>query len=346
MRETPTICSVALALGLGSLAACGPGRIPDPSFGTAGSPTGETGEVAGSGDSSGPQTSGSDSVDDDSTGDADGGDGDGDQPTTSAGTTTTTTTTTGTASASDDGALTDDGAADDAADDWTDGNDTWGNPPDVTNEPCEVLTQDCFPTHKCVPYATQPGTSSFDANKCMPILGDKQWGEACTLSSYSEAQDDCAGDGFCWKLKWVQGELHGVCVPFCAGTPQNLICPLGWGCQFSGAVAVCGHYCDPLVQDCPDSYGCYWVGNNFQCLLVATPAGENHACDEVADCYPGLACVDKALVPGCVGADPNCCTPWCSLGAPNCESPLACVPFFEQDELPAALADIGICVAL
>ncbi len=335
MRGVSTSCAV-LALSLLPNAGCGPGRLPDLGFGTAG-------EAAATSDPSGAATS--DSGDGDATtiadesGDELPGDGDGESTTTTGEPTTSTTgepttTTTG------------DGDGDTSAD-WTDSNDsadTWGDPPDVTNEPCDPLAQDCFPTHKCVPFATQPGSNFLDADKCMPILGDKQWGESCTLSSFNEAQDDCDGDGFCWNLEWVGGELHGTCVPFCVGSPQNLTCPIGWGCLFTGAVSLCAKQCDPFLQDCPDAYGCYWAGNNFQCLLTATPLGAGHSCDKVAECLPGLACVDKALVPGCVGPDDHCCTPWCNIDSPACAAPLECVPFFDPDEVPPLLADIGVCI--
>lgn len=226
-----------------------------------------------------------------------------------------------------------------------DGVDTWGTPPDVTNEPCAPLAQDCFPTHKCVPYATVEGSPFLDANKCMPILGDKIWGEPCTLSDFNEAQDDCNGEGFCWNLEWVEGELHGTCVPFCVGSPQDLMCPEGWGCLFSGAVALCAKQCHPLAQDCPLDYGCYWAGNGFDCGLVASPGGDLEACDMTNDCVPGLACVDKALVPECSGSDVNCCTPWCDITGPDtCAAPRSCVPFFEPGQAPPGFGDVGVCI--
>jgi hypothetical protein len=163
------------------------------------------------------------------------------------------------------------------------------------------------------------------------------------LSSYHEAQDDCDADGFCWNLEWVQGELHGTCVPFCLGTPQDLMCPIGWGCLFSGAVSLCPKKCDPLLQDCPANYGCYWAGNNFQCLLTSM-VGPNHTCDKVNECQPGLACVDKALVPGCVGNEDGCCTPWCNLDAPDCPSQFDCVAFFDEGSVPEWLAHNGVCI--
>lgn len=338
---------VVAALSLVSVAACGPGRLPDLGFGTAGEGASETvASTDPTGPSTGPSTASDDDDDEPTTATTVGesaeeelpGDGDGDDPST-----TDDSSTRSTADGDGDGEGENEGEGEDDGD-GDEGDDTWGIPPDVTNEPCEPLTQDCFPTHKCVPFATQPNSNFLDANKCMPILGDKQWGEPCVLSSFQEAQDDCDGEGFCWNLEWVQGELHGTCVPFCVGTPQDLMCPLGFGCSFSGAVSLCNKQCDPLAQDCPNFHGCYWGGNNFQCLLTSTPAGANQACEKVAECMPGLACVNEALVPGCVGDDINCCTPWCSLAAPDCPAPLECVPFFDDPEAPPWLANIGVCI--
>lgn len=332
---------VVLALSLSSLAACGPGRLPDLGFGSAGE--GDTGSASSNssndqGDGDGPSTF-STTNDDESPSDDD-------EPSTDEAPSTSMGDGDGEGEVDGDGDPDGDGDADGDGDDdnSNDNADTWGDPPDVTNEPCEPLSQDCFPTHKCVPFASQPNSSFLDANKCMPILGDKQWGEPCVHSGFNEAQDDCDGDGYCWNLKWMQGELHGTCVPFCVGTPQHLMCPLGWGCLFSGAVSLCTKQCDPLLQDCANDFGCYWGGNNFQCLLTSALAGANQTCEKVAECVPGLACVNKALLPGCVGNDENCCTPWCSISAPACPPQLDCVPFFDEPNIPAWLANVGICV--
>jgi len=229
--------------------------------------------------------------------------------------------------------------------DTFDSMDTWGIPPDVTNEPCEPLAQDCFPTHKCVPFATEPGGTFLDADKCMPILGTQAWGEACTLSGWNESQDDCDGDGFCWNLELVDGELQGTCVPFCTGTPQNLSCPVGWGCLFSGAIALCAKQCDPLVQDCPLDYGCYWAGNGFDCALEGWPGGDLDNCGMVNDCLPGLACVDQGGLPACTGDDDDCCTPWCDLDlADPCTQGRSCVAFFAEGQAPLGSEDIGLCL--
>ena len=330
------------SLGSSALVGCGPNLLPNNNFGSAGDGQDDAqgpGSDAGLGDdgsssgADGPGTAGSssdggssDSGSGDGSGSSDGGSGNND----------------GIDRGSD--TMTGDGPSSDGMD-GVDGMDTWGIPPDVTNEPCNPLAQDCFPTHKCVPYATVEGSPFLDADKCMPILGDKSWGQPCTLSGWSEAQDDCDGEGFCWNLHWIEGQLQGTCVPFCVGSPQNLMCPAGWNCLFSGAIALCSKQCDPLMQDCPLDYGCYWTGNAFDCSLVGTPAGDLESCDMHNDCLPGFACVGKALVPTCTGGDPNCCTPWCDVTAPDsCQAPRSCVAFFDEGQAPPGYADVGLCV--
>lgn len=343
-RRTGSTVAV-LALGL-VLAGCGRGLLSDPSFGTAADESG-----------SGSPSSASVGEDDSSTtasGSVDSGDSAETNDTAESAEVTSASPSESTGPdesgpgetaevTTDDPSSGDGDPSSSQGEEW---GEEWGSPPDVTNEPCDPLAQDCFPTHKCVPFASQPMSSFWDGNKCMPILGDKGWGEPCTLSNHNEAQDDCDGDGFCWNLEWVDGQLHGTCVPFCVGSPQDLMCPAGWGCLFSGAIALCSKQCSPLIQDCPPAYGCYWTGGAFDCQITGTPAGQSHACDSSNDCLPGFACVDQGLVPGCMGDDPNCCTQWCDVDEPDpCPPQLSCTAFFEQGEAPAMFASVGVCIA-
>ncbi len=347
----------SLLLGL---AACGPGMLPDPSFGSGGADEASVGgpsEGATQGSASqgeAPEAGEQSEVADEASGSASASEASA-SGSASEGIETSASASEGveasaSASASEgvetsadtidgstiDGTSTDSSSAEDGS---------WGIPPDVTNEPCDPLAQDCFPTHKCVPYATVEGSTFLDGNKCMPILGDKAWGESCTLSNFNEAQDDCDGLGFCWDLEWVQGELQGNCVPFCVGTPQNLTCPPGWGCLFSGAIALCAQQCNPLLQDCPNQYACYWVNDAFQCVLTGSLGQDAEPCDQVNDCVPGLGCVAQGSVPGCPGNAATCCTPYCELGAPNCPPGRSCVAFFDQGEAPPGYESLGICIA-
>ncbi len=361
MKLGRTVRHVGLAL---AVASCGPGSLGDPSFGTAADANADANadEIGELGESSSGSTADSAATDTSpestASSGADEASTSGTESSTDASSSNTDTSSTGTdtssagtdtssagtdtssATASDSTAS---ASEDSSASASEDGN--WGTPPDVTNEPCNPLAQDCFFTHKCVPYATVPGSSFLDADKCMPIVGDKGWGEPCTLSDFNEAQDDCDGEGFCWNLEWIQGELHGTCVPFCTGSPQDLMCPPGWGCLFSGAVALCSKQCNPLLQDCPDPYNCYWINDAFQCALTGSFGQDAQPCNQANDCTPGLGCVAKANVPGCPDNAATCCTPYCDLDTPDCQAGRDCVAFFGLGEAPPGFEDVGLCLA-
>lgn len=328
------------------LVGCGPGELPDPSFGTGVDEYGESNTtLTAEGPDAGPDSSASSIGDEVSSSGPDSSDeasssSNGEAPTTSSEAETSAST-----SSSDDTSTSADTSASASTSDSESAEDgNWGIPPDVTNEPCNPLAQDCFPTHKCVPYSTVQGNPFLDADKCMPILGDKGWGEPCTLSNFNEAQDDCDGEGFCWNLEWVEGELHGTCVPFCTGSPQNLMCPSGWGCLFSGAVALCSKQCNPLLQDCPNQYACYWILDAFQCSLTGSLGGDVDPCNQANDCVPGMGCMAQADVPGCPGNEATCCTPFCDLDTPACSGNRECIAFFGPGEAPAGFEDVGICL--
>lgn len=104
--------------------------------------------------------------------------------------------------------------------------------------------------------------------------------------------------------------------------------------------------CDPLVQDCGEGLGCHWANTMFACLATTSPHQVGDACDGLADCDPGLICLDAEVVPGCgVGA---CCSAYCEVGA--LDGPCAlipdtvCEPFFESP--PPGQENIGVCAQL
>jgi hypothetical protein len=211
---------------------------------------------------------------------------------------------------------------------------------------CDPFAQDCPDGEKCVPYASTGG--NWDANKCVPVLGDGATGEPCTSAGAVEATDDCDASGVCWNVSDVDGELVGTCQPFCAGTPDNASCPFGWYCQLygDGSRTICERLCDPLAQTCEDGQGCYWVGNSFLCgnTIGDIPAGE--PCGYINDCAPGLVCVVPETLPSCAGS--SCCTSFCELGLaePQCDAVpgTECVPFFEQGTAPSGYEHVGICM--
>lgn len=208
---------------------------------------------------------------------------------------------------------------------------------------CDPFAQDCPDSEKCVAYGSTGGW--FDANKCVPVLGDLGPGETCSYGGRVEATDDCDADSYCWNAQDVDGQLLGVCAPFCAGWQDDPMCPGSSTCliAFEGSVALCVDTCDPLAQDCPPALGCHYneAGEDFVCLPGDIPPGAGCALHGPV-CAPGHTCVAAELLPMC--ADPGCCTPFCDLDNPGCSPGTDCVSFFDPDTAPAGLEAVGICV--
>src|SRR5690606_20412294 len=113
--------------------------------------------------------------------------------------------------------------------------------------------------------------------------------------------------------------------------------------------------CDPLVQDCPMGWACYYemYTDEFSCAPDASgrEGGIASSCEYVNVCDPGLACLDASTVPGCPAGSWGCCTPYCAVVGPDpCPGLLpgsTCVPLFEDGEGPpeACLsAPVGLCL--
>ena len=207
---------------------------------------------------------------------------------------------------------------------------------------CDVFQQDCEAGEKCVPYASTQGT--WDAFKCVPVLGDNATGEPCSFSNPVDAIDDCDASGYCWD---VGPDSMGWCRAFCTGSADDPTCAEGSSCLISGGgvPVLCLPSCDPLAQDCGAGGGCYWTSGDFNCTNAGDlPMGE--ACGFIADCEPGMLCVHSDALASCEGS--NCCTNFCSLeagdGACAWQPGAACVPFFEQGAAPPGFEDVGVCV--
>jgi hypothetical protein len=206
--------------------------------------------------------------------------------------------------------------------------------------------QDCAPGEKCVPYGSMGG--NWDANKCVPVLGDGLVGEACVYGGVVEATDDCGENSYCWDVMDQNGEQIGTCTEFCQGTPDAPICPDGTSCLQggNGSIALCVDTCNPLTQECPDGEACFWAGDAFNCVFTTQDIPVGEPCGFVNDCAEGLMCINAANLPNCNGQ--ACCAEFCDLdcGDGVCSQPgTTCVPFFEMGQAPMGDADIGVCLA-
>ena len=205
---------------------------------------------------------------------------------------------------------------------------------------CDPWAQDCPEGEKCVPYAANGEV--WNANKCVPELGEGQTDEACEYDGIVEASDDCSDDHACWFVD----DSEGLCTPFCTGTPDDPNCPEGRTCfiGFQGSVTMCVPSCDVLTQDCGPEQVCTWVTDDFGCLPAdPAPAQIGDPCvdEDLPNCAPGDLCVAAESLPAC--ADSHCCTSYCDLDMPSCPSPeLACEPFFDQP--PPGLETVGVCI--
>jgi hypothetical protein len=209
---------------------------------------------------------------------------------------------------------------------------------------CDPFAQDCPDGEKCVPFATFGDI--WDANKCVPVLGDGQVGDPCIYGGPVEATDDCGPESYCWNVTDMNGEQLGTCTAFCQGTADMPVCAMGTDCLIAnqGSITLCIDVCDPLLQDCADGFTCNWLGDNFHCTLGGPGNGEGQPCDQ-SECSGELVCVTAAALPGCAGS--ACCTSFCALDDPNaCPDPLLeCVSYFEQGMAPAGYENVGICIA-
>lgn len=202
---------------------------------------------------------------------------------------------------------------------------------------CDPIAQDCPEGEKCVPYASTG--RSFDANKCVAVVGDGEPGDACVYGGIVEATDDCGVDSYCWAVG-----TDGVCVAFCEGVIDEPTCPMDIECYIAneGSVTLCISTCDPLLQDCDDGYGCWFNNGAFTCASTTEDLVLGAPCDALNDCAPGLVCMGADVVPDCAGD--SCCAEYCDLGAPVCvQMGTECVAFFD-DMPPVGHEDVGLCI--
>lgn len=211
---------------------------------------------------------------------------------------------------------------------------------------CDPGLQDCPEGEKCTGYVVQPGYCCVDANKCVPVTGDKQLGDPCIRT---EDNDDCDAGLFCMTV--TSGSTgDGVCLAFCDVATQD--CgedglPDATCIAFNdGTLPLCQDSCDPITQDCAGSLGCYGVGNQgFVCSVPGFEDGAGNDGDEcftIQSCKPGLGCTNADVLSDCAAA--RCCSPYCDLSDPDpCVQPEECVPYYEQGTAPPGYENVGIC---
>jgi hypothetical protein len=211
---------------------------------------------------------------------------------------------------------------------------------------CDSFAQDCPGGEKCVPYSSTGGT--WDANKCVPVLGDQAVGEPCTYGGVVEATDDCDATSHCWDVMDVDGEAIGTCMAFCMGTPDMPECPEGSQCLISSdsAINLCIGTCDPILQDCNDGLACFWTYTEFRCVFTTENLQPGEPCSFINDCVQGNICIPADVLPSC--ANSACCSPFCDLelGDQPCEvlPGTACVPFFEEGTALPGYEHVGVCI--
>lgn len=208
---------------------------------------------------------------------------------------------------------------------------------------CDPWAQDCPEGNKCVPYSSDG--SPWNANRCVPIQGDGQPGDTCSWDGITEATDSCDASSHCWDVMDVDGQLQGVCTPFCDGTADNPICGPGTACLIAneGSITLCVATCDPIAQDCGTGFGCFWASGNFQCIFTAGEILAGEPCGYINDCAPGHLCATADVLPECNGS--ACCTAFCDLEEPHCGNPSTeCTAFFEEGTAPPNYESVGVCV--
>jgi hypothetical protein len=215
---------------------------------------------------------------------------------------------------------------------------------------CDSYAQDCPEGEKCVPYSSTGGI--WDANKCVPVLGEQEPGEPCHYSDTVSSTDDCDATSFCWDVMDVDGEWIGTCASFCTGTADDPQCPDAPGCADASclingdsSINLCLPSCDPLAQDCNPGLACYWAGNDFNCIFFTQNLPIGEVCGFINDCVGGAVCTASELLPNCAGE--NCCTPFCDTAAlvdpcPELLEGTSCQVFLDSPEEGCA---VGSCLA-
>ncbi|MCA9649563.1 MAG: hypothetical protein H6712_25920 [Myxococcales bacterium] len=218
---------------------------------------------------------------------------------------------------------------------------------------CDLFARDCPVGDKCMPWANDGGPV-WNATRCSPLPDDPaQVGESCMVEgSGVSGIDDCDIHSMCWD---VDPETNmGTCVAMCSGNEANALCEdPGTTCAIynQGALLLCLHACEPLLQDCPGGQACLPSQASWTCVPDASgPDGAyGSPCEHLNGCDPGLVCLGLTDVPTCSDS-PGCCLELCDVSDPLGDAQCTgvaegqiCVPWFAPAEAPAGYEDVGVC---
>lgn len=218
--------------------------------------------------------------------------------------------------------------------------------PDVGSSiECDLFSDDCGPAQKCNAWADDGGV--WNATKCVPVADDPDpIGAPCTTDGSNVGGiDSCVKGAMCWN---VDNDNTGRCVEQCGCSLDNPTCTTpDTLCLIANddVLALCLAVCDPLdVDSCKPGELCMPDGGGGPHLCALDASGDagniGDPCQFLNACKPGLLCGTNSGL--C--ADAGCCTPYCDLDAPTCPDGLACLPFFEQPDVPQCFEDLGVCV--
>ena len=207
------------------------------------------------------------------------------------------------------------------------------------------LADDCPEGQKCTAYSLDEGGCCVGANKCVPILGDRQLGESCTRTTDN---DDCGDRLFC--MTRTSGDVGpGTCLLMCDWTAPDS-CPEIFGGPATclplngGVLPVCERNCHPLLDECPAEYGCFPVGNAGFFCAPSTPIARHSR--RRFTIFAAL----RALPPERGLSGRMCSRPLLHANLSRegregpCVAPETCVPYYDPDDAPRPeLAGIGYC---
>ena len=217
-----------------------------------------------------------------------------------------------------------------------------------SSKECDNFLQDCPEGQKCVAWA-DGGGGSWNAIKCVPVMGDKQPGEPCmAVESSVSGLDDCAEGVMCWD---VDESLMGECIKLCTGKPEAPVCPDDGRCYISSEsiLNLCLPDCDPLVQDCPGDGLCAPNGDHFVCIVDGSggQGAANDTCENVSECDKGFTCLDPdEASSACDPQAAGCCQPFCEFPGGVCpNADQKCVQWYDPMDLPPDSPKLkyGIC---